>query len=206
MSRGRFSRQSCRPAPGREATAPPVRPASRVTGLCGRLSRPQSNKCHGLVLARGCRRMLKVATVPGMRVRAGIAAFLLLAAAARAQQPTEPNPRDLFNALNALGVSPKDVYSVKDLSLHRGALHISLGPGKLAFFSPCDGRVTGAVFAGGGHVLSLVRDPVQRLPLYRFLCAPVLDQHFFSAIFRSTDNTAEQLPELMPLAGNLPAS
>ncbi|HEX9224520.1 MAG TPA: hypothetical protein VF860_14420, partial [Candidatus Acidoferrales bacterium] len=140
-----------------------------------------------------------------MRVRAGIAAFLLLAAAARAQTPTERKPRELYNALNGLRVSPKDVYSVKDLSLHRGALHISLGPGKLAFFSPCDGRVTGAVFAGDGHVLSLVRDPVERLQLYRFLGAPVLDQNFFSAIFRFTDNTAEELREQLRAAGNQPA-
>ncbi len=140
-----------------------------------------------------------------MRVGAGIAAFLVLAAAARAQTPTERKPRELYNALNALGVSPKDVYSVKDLSLHRGALHISLGSGKLAFFSPCDGRVTGAVFAGDGHVLSLVRDPVERFQLYRFLGAPVLDQNFFSAIFRFTDNTAEELREQLRAAGNQPA-
>jgi hypothetical protein len=140
-----------------------------------------------------------------MRVGLGIAAFLLVAAAAQAQVSAESKPRELYQTLNAVHVSGKEVYLVKDLTLHRDALRISLGSGKLAFFSPCDGRVTGAVFAGDGHVLALVRDPVERLQLNRFLGAPVLDQDFFSAIFRFTDNTADELREQLRASGTQPS-
>ncbi|HYL10506.1 MAG TPA: M1 family aminopeptidase [Candidatus Acidoferrales bacterium] len=140
-----------------------------------------------------------------MRVGLGIAAFLVFAAAAQAQVSAESKPRELYQALNAVHVSGKEVYLVKDLTLHRDALSISLGSGKLAFFSPCDGRVTGAVFAGDGHVLALVRDPVERLQLNRFLGAPVLDQNFFSAIFRFTDDTADELREQLRAAGTQPS-
>src|SRR5258708_17133919 len=139
-----------------------------------------------------------------MKVGAGIAAFLLLAAGAWAQTSAQLKPHELYQELASVRVSPSEVYAVKDLTLRRGPVRISLGQGKLAFFSPCEGRVTGAVFAGDGHVLALVRDPVERLQLNRFLGAPVLDQAFYTAILRFTDDTAEELREQLRTAGTVP--
>src|SRR5262249_24280621 len=58
---------------------------------------------------------------------------------------------------------------------------------------PFEGRITGAVFSGRGHVLAVPRDPVEKQQMGRFLGSPVLDETFASAFFRFTDNAADDL-------------
>jgi len=148
--------------------------------------------------------MLKVATVE--RVRAfGIAACVLLAAGSSAAQQAAPGPRELYQALNDLRVVPRQVYYVRELHISRDAVRLSLVEGKLALLAAYDGRLTGAVFTGHGHVLALSRDPIEKRSLARFLGAPLLDQSFSRAYFRFTDNTGEELLGLLRQAGVPPA-
>jgi hypothetical protein len=56
-----------------------------------------------------------------------------------------------------------------------------------------NGQVTGAVFAGRGHVLSAPRDQVEKQQMARFLGATVLDEDFNSVYLRFTDTTAGEL-------------
>ena len=109
---------------------------------------------------------------------------------------TEQSPHELYDAINGLTVDPSQVYHLvpeNRIELRRGDAVISLEEGTLAFFSPLDGRITGAVFSGRGHVLAVPRDPVEKQQMGRFLGSPVLDQAFGSAYLRFTDGTADEL-------------
>lgn len=122
------------------------------------------------------------------------ALWCLLASAAF--PATEKSPRELYDAINALTVDSSRVYQLAPsnrIELRRGDAEISFEEGAFAFFSPLDGRITGAVFSGRGHILAIPRDPVEKQQMGRFLGAPVLDQSFQNAYLRFTDGTAEEL-------------
>ncbi len=108
----------------------------------------------------------------------------------------EPSPRELLSSLNALQIDGRHVYTVstKDrVELRKADAILAFQDGKIAFFQSFEGRITGFVFSGVGHVLTLPRDPVERQQVARFLGAPVLDQQFLSAYVRFTDDTAQVL-------------
>ncbi|HEX4546471.1 MAG TPA: M1 family aminopeptidase [Candidatus Acidoferrum sp.] len=122
-------------------------------------------------------------------------------------QASERPPHELYDAINALRVDPASVYHfvpVNRIELRRGDAVLSFEEGTLAFFSPLDGRITGAVFAGRGHALAIPRDPVEKQQMGHFLGAPVLDQEFFSGYFRFTDSTADELLHQFQSAGLAP--
>lgn len=130
-----------------------------------------------------------------MRVGARILALGCLLAPA-AFPATERSPHELYDAINALRVDPSNVFQISPASrieLRRGDAVLSFEEGTFAFFSPLNGQITGAVFAGRGHVLAIPRDPVEKQQMGRFLGAPVLDESFVNAYLRFTDNTAEEL-------------
>jgi hypothetical protein len=140
-------------------------------------------------------------------------AFSLIAAIAlsaqvssRFQNPRVPastslEPRALYQALNDLRVNPEQVYDVQDIKLRRGPVSITLSRGKLAFLSPLQDRVTGAVFMGNGHVITTPRDPAERLSMARFLDVPLLDESFSRAILRFTDDTGDGLRKSLQESG-----
>jgi len=171
-----------------------------------------------------------------MRVGKAVAAAVGLAVAgfavnARAQDSVGPraspaanaslapvSPRELYRQLNSHRVDPAEVYSVKDLLLHKEDVRLVLAEGKLAFFAPvrppqrsvepsrlaAGERITGAVFIGRGHALAMPRDPVEKQQMARFLGMPLLDQWFTSAYMRFTDGTAEELKEQLRAKGIAP--
>ncbi len=106
------------------------------------------------------------------------------------------SPRDTLAVLNALRLDPQNVYviSASDrIEIHQPDVTLYFTDGKLAFFQPFDGRITGFAFSGVGHALALPRDSAEKQQLARFVGAPVLDQQFFSGYFRFTDDTAQDL-------------
>jgi hypothetical protein len=129
-----------------------------------------------------------------MRARLVLVAFLLLL-------PTfsfaaDPSPRELLASLTALQLDTQSVYSItqKDrIELRESDVVLTFEEGKLAFFQPFEGRITGFVFSGLGHAVALPRDPAEKQQMARFLGAPVLDQQFVSAYVRFTDDTANDL-------------
>src|SRR5881296_731724 len=109
---------------------------------------------------------------------------------------TERSPHELFDAIKALRVDPSNVYHLAPtnrIELRRGDAVLSFEEGTLAFLSPLDGQITGAVFLGRGHVLAVPRDPVEKQQMGRFLGAPVLDEEFINGYLRFTDDTAGEL-------------
>ncbi len=119
--------------------------------------------------------------------------FLLAAAEVWAAEKTA---REVYDQLNALRVDPATLYEIDPanrIALRRGDVQLSFEQGKLAFLQLFEGRATGAVFFGRGHILAAPRDPVEKQQMGHFLGAPVLDQDFTSACLRFTDDTAADL-------------
>jgi Peptidase family M1 domain len=110
--------------------------------------------------------------------------------------PAEKTAREVYDQLTALRVDSASTYEIdaaNRIELHRGDVELSFEQGKLAFLQAFEGRVTGAVFFGRGHVLAAPRDPVEKQQLAHFWGAPVLDQDFTSACLRFTDSTGDEL-------------
>ncbi|PYT79895.1 MAG: hypothetical protein DMG40_14805 [Acidobacteria bacterium] len=130
-----------------------------------------------------------------MRVGARVFALWCLLAPV-AVGASEQSPHERYDAINTLTVDSSQVYHLAPenrIELRRGDAVISLEEGILGFFAPFEGRITGAVFSGRGHVVAAPRDPVEKQQMGRFLVAPILDQVFSSAYFRFTEETADEL-------------
>ena len=120
----------------------------------------------------------------------------------------DSSPRELLTALNALAIDSQHVYTVatKDrVELRKADTVLAFQDGKIAFFHSFEGRVTGFVFSGVGHVVALPRDPVEKQQVARFLGAPVLDEQFLSAYVRFTDGTDQELLRELQRAGLTPS-
>ncbi len=130
-------------------------------------------------------------------MRVGVILFAVWCLLAPAAFPdTERSPHELYDAIKALRIDPSNVYRItpaNHIQLRRGDAVLSFEEGTLAFFSPLDEQITGAVFSGRGHVLAAPRDPVEKQQMGRFLGAPVLDQEFINGYLRFTDDTAGEL-------------
>ncbi len=103
------------------------------------------------------------------------------------------DPHALVHQLNELRVDSSKVYTVHELSIGRDVARFTFMDGKLAFLQAIDGRITGAVFNGRGHVIALPHEAGERRSLVRFLGEPILDQTFSKAYLRFTDDTAAEL-------------
>jgi hypothetical protein len=139
-----------------------------------------------------------------MRIAARIGVFLLLVAAS--SRPAETPARELYQSLTALRVDATQVYTVRDLTLRRDAVRLSLSEGKLAFLQPLGGRVVGAVFTGHGRILTIPRDSMERRSVARFLGTPLVDETFSRAYLRFTDGTAAELEKELRESGAHPDS
>jgi hypothetical protein len=141
-----------------------------------------------------------------MRLRLLLVVFgLLCPSLCRA---ADSSPRELLTALNALAIDSQHVYTVstKDrVELRKADTVLAFQDGKIAFFQSFEGRITGFVFSGVGHVVALPRDPVEKQQVARFLGAPVLDEQFLSAYVRFTDGTDQELLRELQRAGLTPA-
>jgi hypothetical protein len=110
--------------------------------------------------------------------------------------PAEKTTREIYDQLNALRVDSASTYEIdaaNRIELRRGDVELSFEQGKLAFLQAFEGRVTGAVFSGRGHVLAAPRDTVEKQQMAHFLGAPVLDEDFTSACLRFTDDSGVTL-------------
>jgi Peptidase family M1 domain len=107
--------------------------------------------------------------------------------------PTDP--RALYQALNETRLDTAHVYTIHELNLRRDVVSLTLDDGKLAFFEPLGGRITGAVFTGRGHIIATPRDRGERLSLAQYLGVPILDQTFSRAYLRFTDGTASEIEQ-----------
>ena len=115
----------------------------------------------------------------------------LLAAPSTAQQRSEP--LELLKQLNSVALDPTQVYVIRDAHITRGRMNLYFNRGFVAFMTPVQGEVTGAVFAGEGEVLMIPPDRAEKRNLAQFTGAPILEEKIDFAYMRFTDQTAQEL-------------
>ena len=133
---------------------------------------------------------------PQLEHRADQGAKPVLPAPMKAPQKLEPahaaNTNAIYQALRTRVVNG-DAFAVKDLVLRRDAGVFTLSSGTVYLYGPTAGRVTGAVFLGEGVLHVEPPSAMERRQLKAVMKTEVLDQHFTSAVFEFTDETAAEL-------------
>jgi hypothetical protein len=94
----------------------------------------------------------------------------------------------LYRELLNPSLDAKDVYTIREVSILREDLHISISDGTIALIRDVNGHATGAVFDGDGEVLLLPPNRAERTSLALFTGSAVLEQGFRSAYFRFSDD------------------
>ena len=115
----------------------------------------------------------------------------LFAASASLAAPAEADA--MLAQLLKIRLDKKQIYSVRDITLTRDALSISLNRGVVAFTEALDGKVTGAVFLGSGDILAIPPNPVEKQQVFRYTKSALLNEHFETAVFRFTDGTFDEI-------------
>jgi hypothetical protein len=119
--------------------------------------------------------------------------------------------------LHEMSLDPEECYRVIELNFAKEDVKVYLTSGYLIFAKPIHGTRYGAVFvtnadAGDAEVLLMPPSRGERLSLATFAGSPNLEEHFNSAAFIFTDDTANDLlariqavpqPKRSPEAGNL---
>jgi peptidase M1-like protein len=135
----------------------------------------------------------------GLRTAAvcALIACALPARSAAAEKPPEKPAEALYLQLGQAGLDPARVYKVREASLDRSAIHITLEDGTIGFTQDVMGRVTGAFFEGEGEVLIAPESAVERNSMSLFTGMAILEEHFETAYFRFNDDVAGELrPDL----------
>jgi Peptidase family M1 domain len=122
----------------------------------------------------------------------------LFGATAAASNPEASRPaEELYLQLGRVGLDPARVYQVREASLERSAIHITLEDGTIAFTQDVMGRVTGAFFEGDGEILVVPPNEVERGSMSLFTGMAILEERFVTAYFRFNDDAmSELLPDL----------
>ena len=108
---------------------------------------------------------------------------------ARTMGPAE----SLYLKLRSVGLDPARVYKVREASLQRAALHVSLDDGTIAFTEDAGGHITGAFFKGDGELLLFPPNTTERASLALFTGAAILEEKFSTAYFRFNDDVFGEL-------------
>jgi peptidase M1-like protein len=125
-----------------------------------------------------------------------------LSVAALQGSPHEGVPQiaeGLYAQLRSVGLDKSRVYTIRDASLDRSALHITFENGTIAFSQDTYGRITGAFFVGEGEVLLSPPNATERASMALFTGMAILEEQFVSGYFRFNDDVyAEMQPALRP--------
>jgi len=107
-------------------------------------------------------------------------------------QVASPAPQSsaiaLYRDILSPVLDPAQVHTVREVSIEREDLHISLSDGTVALIQAVDGHVTGALFEGDGEVLMIPPGRAERTSLNLFTGSAVLEQRFTTAYFRFVDD------------------
>ena len=115
---------------------------------------------------------------------------------AESSQPDSHCPRtaaELYSRIRTIGLDAGRVYHVRDASIDRPNLNVTLEDGTLAFTEDICGRITGAFFVGDGDILLRPPNRTEHASLTLFTGMAILEEQFNSAYLRFNDDTAELL-------------
>jgi hypothetical protein len=118
---------------------------------------------------------------------------------ARAQRPANANA--YYQQLRSL-LPGGEVITVKDLELKRDEAVFTFKSGSFAFYGEVNGKVTGAVFKGEGHLHISPSNPEERHNLSVLTHNEQFDEDFDQAVLRFTDGTAAELRKASAGAGS----
>src|ERR1700686_2930303 len=108
--------------------------------------------------------------------------------------PDAQNPAQAFYLkLRSVGLNKSQVYKIREASLDRGKVHISLDDGTIAFTEAVDGHVTGAFYEGYGEVLLMPPNQMERASMSLFTGSAILEETFSNAYFRFNDDVYAEL-------------
>jgi len=99
-----------------------------------------------------------------------------------------------------------DVITVKDLELKRDAATFTFHSGSFAFYGQVNGKITGAVFRGEGHLHITPPTAEERHNLSVMMQSEVFDEDFEQAVLRFTDSTAAELQKASAGKGDADAA
>jgi Peptidase family M1 domain len=121
-----------------------------------------------------------------------------IAVPSRAQQsPPDPDAKNhaqaFYSKLRSVGLNKSQVYKIREASLDRGKVHISLDDGTIAFTQAVDGHVTGAFYVGDGEVLLMPPNQMERASMSLFTGSAILEETFSNAYFRFNDDVYAEL-------------
>ncbi len=114
----------------------------------------------------------------------------LLSIESSAQQG--PNTNAIYHQLRTLLPGPVTI-PVSNFTLKRDAATFTFTRGEFALFGEVNGKVTGAVFGGTGHLHLTPPTAIERQSLEILTKKPEFDQDFTQVILRFTDSTADEL-------------
>ncbi len=128
------------------------------------------------------------------------AAEPVLKGAGSASSADVNSAESLYLQLRNVGLDKSRVYRLRDVSIDRGAINITLNDGTIGFTEDVAGQVTGAFFAGDGEILLSPPNRYERASMALFTGEAILEERFVSAYFRFNDDTFAQLrPSLVPV-------
>lgn len=105
-------------------------------------------------------------------------------------QDSAPGEADgILAQLSKIRLDKKQIHSIRDLTLRRDVVSVSLTRGMIAFTEPVNGKVTGVVFIGTGEVIAIPPDTIEKQQIYKFTSTPILDETFQTAVLRFSDDT-----------------
>lgn len=103
--------------------------------------------------------------------------------------PQQPGPAAaLYRQILSPAFTLQEVHTIREVSIDREDLHISLSDGTIALMEAVDGHITGAVFEGTGEILLIAPDRAERTSLALFTGSAILEQRFTTAYFRFVDD------------------
>lgn len=106
----------------------------------------------------------------------------------QASAPVPETARTLYTEILNPVLDPSQVHALREVSIDREDLHISLSDGTIALIHALDGHITGALFEGQGEVLVIPPGRAERTSLALFTGSAVLEQRFTTAYFRFVDD------------------
>lgn len=121
-----------------------------------------------------------------------VLALLLASVRMSAQNPAPAipaNAAELYRDILNPDLDASQVHTLREVSIDREDLHISLSDGTIAFIQAIDGHITGAIFEGRGEVLMIPPGRAERTSLALFTGSAVLEQQFSTAYFRFVDDS-----------------
>src|SRR5690242_2289823 len=110
-----------------------------------------------------------------------------------ATAPNQKPAEKLYLELHSVGLNPDRAYLVREASIDRPGLHLTLEDGLIAFTQDVAGKITGAFFEGDGEVLVSPPNQVERASMALFTGTAILEDRFSTAYFRFNDDTFQEL-------------